>query len=1769
MSCHGGRSRLWPANLFGGCAGAVLATLVLAASALAGPPNHARDEGRDLAGFDHACGTAVDGEGNVYVSSAGEDEIEVFDPSGTSIETIANANEPCGLAVDTAGNLYVSERASGEVVRYEPPLYDERIAIDASGEAEGISVDRFDDRLYVAKGGRVDAYNSAGELGENEVQQLAIASSSGGTFRLALPGEGGAGRNEVQSIARSFVPYTLSFEGEETISLEANAPAAEVESALEELVALTPGDVSVVGFPNRTKWVEFEGALAETDVPLITSAEVSVTALSDITEPIAFEAPAGDVEDELELLEGIGLGNVSVQPQVGGYRFTFVSSLARTNVASLVGDPSGLVPSGAFNPEANATTVLQSFSGQIGEGELSQATGVAAYTYRIQSDARTRYLAVADADGDEVEIFTGTDVRNLEHRRTIVGVDADGNGEVSVAEEFQFGPAGTALAADPGNREGEGCAKVGNQACTAGHLLLYDAATQDIVELEATGEFLDRIEDPGLEDAEPTGLAIDRSGEAGDGTIYAGVGSGPGAEVLAFKPLVAPDRAHLPGLSQALGGAAAVATDAFGNSYVAAGTFVHIFGPAGAPVGSFEDPRSAFDLAVDSKCNVYVLDGIAGDETMTYYTPSSCPPTPATTYTRHEPPVSPDLPAGFQEAVAVNPADDHPFVVTSGTTAPTPILEFAAAEEGSGPVDECGTGLGLSSFRLDIDVYGANGHVFLGANPTTIYEIDCGEAGTTADDEILTRSRGPGCPDGQFGASPAIAVDQSNGHVLQFAPGQAGESAREYESSASCVTQFGAGVFSEPAGAPPYSIAIDNSGGPAEGTAYVAYDSNDDVAQPFDVNAFAPLSYGGPPTVTLGAPSGLGDAEATLHGSVDPNGFALEECRFEYLTDALHAENEAEAKPPFEGATQAPCEPGAGEIAPGEEPVPVAAEIAGLDPEARYRYRLLAENEFGPDVKEDLFGPPLITPKAALPVLYDEATLRGEVDPSGLATAYRFEYATDAYFQANGETYEHATPEIALGPGEGAVAVKRALSGLAEGTAYHFRLIAENEALLAQGPDRAFHTRKRTELREDCPNAPYRTGLSAKLPDCRAYELATPPNTGGARLYAGSTGSFDGYLAAPSGPEAGRSVGFFSRILPGLEGTGETDGYRSTRAPGAHPAQGWSTELAGPDYEQLGASPGDQKQGVGPDQRYWLWQVSPLEALPNTLAAGLNLRTPPGVANPACAGEGAASPQPEFELLGCASAGTDPAARALHLGNGDDRVIFSSKAALEPTAPPAGTAAIYSRLAGQASAEVLSLPPAGASPATLEDFDEEDAHFLAATPDGSAVAFEVAGTLYLRRGSETIPVSAGPHTFAGLSADGTRLFYTATTFPEVIPPPAALRVCDVGAGACPGGGLTEIAPAAVFVNVAAGGDDVLFASEEDLTGEEANEGGEEALPGEPNLYHWDAATVRFVAVLDPTDIVPAAFGETFHAHLLSWTAAAAGEIGGALPPVRSSPGGQAFLFLSHAQLTGYENTEPTAAACGDSKLAGEPCGQLFRYAPADPPGSRLLCLSCDPAAGPPTGEALLQDFFGGPAGATNQTTLIDNLTADGSTAFFETPDPILPEDANAVTDVYEWKALGAGEGSERCGDPAGCLALISSGQGEASSHLYGMTADGSDVFFFTADKLIGSDASGSSSIYDARVGGGIPEPPTPEPCQGDACQPLGGAPPSLPAPPSAAAVPDGDVRPAKAKKKKKPRCAKGKRKVKRKGKVRCVKRKAKRKQNRRHRRAIAARGTRR
>lgn len=1453
------------------------------------------------------------------------------------------------------------------------------------------------------------------------------------------------------------------------------------------------------------------------------------------------------------------------------------------------------------------------FEESIGEGDLSEAVGAAAYTYPDDSGPN-RYVFVADDATDEVFVF-----RAIAGNTPILRYKIDGSGADIPADEFDltfdetpngnigFGIAGANLAVDQ----------------ASGHFFVYDQNHLVVDEFEATGQYFTQISGPDFSDAEPTAIAVfpqrnevqrlkvgatggqftltfegettDPIGVApfeekptsaeieialeslsaigpgnvavhgrynlafqsgsysiafvgalahidvdqivadgseltggsasasvttevqgsGPGRLHVTAGSGPGAKVLAFAPLEAASRPLRPDLSLKLtNNTCAVAVDRFGNRYVAADSTIGVYPPdSDTPLTTISDPGRPCDLEVDSVGNLYALNretSLSGDEKAVYYKPDSFPPTVGTVYSGPiEVATADDFPSATTlTSIGINPVSDHVFVTQTSNT-----IELGSAKEGSPILDpDFAAGL-VPGDRRDIAAYGANGNVYIGGSSGVVV-VDRGGAG------VLGRVRGTGSPKGPLSPSLSIAVDQANGHVVIY---NFRGVAEEYEASGAFVTEFGS--FTEVNDF--VALAVDNSSGLNDRTVYVAFD--DTAPETFDLTAFGPLAYGVPPLASTGIASSVAGGEATLNGTVDPRGLKPEDCHFEYLTDAEYQQNieEAEAEGHeeaadegygFEGAASEECAESLDEIGSGIGAVPVHANVDGLDPEGRYRFRLVAENKFGTSEGDaGLFGPPVLTPAPARPVFYTEATLRATIDPAGLATKFHFDYVTQEHFEADGFEHPTSTAEAEIPAGREPTDIEVPLFDLAEEVTYHFRIVVGNEVKTLKGPDQTLTTLGRP-IKSVCPNEEFRIGPSANLPDCRAYELTTPADTRGATPFT-VTSQFNNWLVTPRGEGAGERLSFFTGgTLPGFGGSGRLDGYRSQRAvgEGPHPSMGWTTDLVSPSYIQLGGSqPGVEDFGLAPDQRYSFWEVFELrEVFEGSLAKGRYLRTPTG-----------------FDPIGRGSLGSDLDAKGRFVAAGATHVIFSSKAHLESEAPPVGVEALYDRT--PSGTQVVSVPPTGASEAEAEKFKTLKATYAGATEDGSTAMFTVDGALYARPdGEETVKVANDPNTFAGVSETGDRVFYADESWPELNPSPAGLHVLDLDTQTA-----TAIASDAIFVNVAADGSHVYFTSQQQLGDAPPT------LEFSDKLYLWDYATetTRFIGVLDPQDLI--SFEGQAQVDLLRWTGAIVNRR--AESPTRSTADGGVLVFLSHAQLTSYDNTEATAAACGDPKVNGDRCAEIYRYNSKAVAGEQLLCVSCDPSGAPASADAALQTVASD--SRVDASTLIPNLTEDGLRVFFESEDALLPEDANSIKDIYEWKA----QGVDACKRLGGCLALISSGQGEHPNYLYSMTPDGHDVFFRTLEKLHGADVTGSPSIYDARVEGGIPDPPQAAPCQGDACQGQGSTSPNLPNPTSTGSGP-GNFRPKPS-----PRCPKGKRRVRRSGKVICVKRHGKKQQKKR------------
>lgn len=254
---------------------------------------------------------------------------------------------------------------------------------------------------------------------------------------------------------------------------------------------------------------------------------------------------------------------------------------------------------------------------------------------------------------------------------------------------------------------------------------------------------------------------------------------------------------------------------------------------------------------------------------------------------------------------------------------------------------------------------------------------------------------------------------------------------------------------------------------------------------------------------------------------------------------------------------------------------------------------------------------------------------------------------------------------------------------------------------------------------------------------------------------------------------------------------------------------------------------------------------------------------------------------------------------------------------------------------------------------------------------------------------------------------------------------------------------------------------------------------------------------------------------------------------------RVTPDGR-YLAVTIGDGSAFEPRFDHTSAClelsNPTQNTATGCGEVYVYradtsSPTDPD---VVCASCAPSSAPATRNASL-DIRMGASLSVGTTYLNRALSVDGRRVFFTSGDALVADDRNGRFDAYQYDV------------PTGVVHLISSGRDANDSYFLDASATGDDVYFVTREQLVGWDRDAAYDLYDARVGGGFPEPvPVPE-CVGDACQ---GAAPGAP---GAAALgsaifrgsgnarPPARTRPAK-------RCRRGQIKRRVRGRARCVRR---------------------
>lgn len=791
------------------------------------------------------------------------------------------------------------------------------------------------------------------------------------------------------------------------------------------------------------------------------------------------------------------------------------------------------------------------------------------------------------------------------------------------------------------------------------------------------------------------------------------------------------------------------------------------------------------------------------------------------------------------------------------------------------------------------------------------------------------------------------------------------------------------------------------------------------------------------------------------------------------------------------------------------------------------------------------------------------------------------------------------------------------LRNLSAGTNYHYRFVATSggggpvfgldpdgsgpeEATAAAGVEATFRAFPQPPgAKTDCANQGFRIGRSARLPNCRAYEMVSSVDKNNSDI-AGNLRSSGGLLKVSS--DGLRATFQAPRASAEPEGAPFAVQFFATR----DTSSGWSTRAISARRNSLSMyQPGTTNLGyLFRSFSEDLCQAQMVQDVDIALAPGAPAGVPNLYRRSNCGDQTApyalltSAPPPEFGPDG------DQFVEYFPLSQGEStdgtRTVFRANAALTPDACASPSKDIFhvyeSTPSGLRLVSRLNENPGGAEPPCVhasagtaqgaEGAISEDSVHNAVSADGARVYW----TASTHAGTNQIPPGSGGgsgdqrgHLFLRVNSDQEQSALSkagkcvepekACTYQVselVSPQPARFLTADPSGaralfsmdpdGNGPGSvGLYEFEASgegalATKATLITGGlvgfmgastdlDRQYVAATGAVPGSGANGQGAEAVAGQPNLYLYEPGDgFQFMATLAQGDVLdPNASTTNAPPSPLS--------VRPFLRTSRVSESGLQAVFTSAAELTKAENADVESGRA-DTQVF------LFDASEGTSPGD-LICVSCNLSGVRPSGRKIAEQSNGAVQlwaagrlpGWTEELHPSRVLSESGERVFFESFDPLVPRDTNSANDVYEWERADGEEdclkgiGGELYDPQGGCLSLISSGQDQYESFFIDADESGASAFISTRASLVQQDP-GLADLYVAREGGGFPPPPPPAPvCEGIGCQ-------NPPQPPSDSA-PGSTTFNGPGNPKQPSKCPEGKHKVKDKktGKTRCVKKK--------------------
>jgi hypothetical protein len=888
------------------------------------------------------------------------------------------------------------------------------------------------------------------------------------------------------------------------------------------------------------------------------------------------------------------------------------------------------------------------------------------------------------------------------------------------------------------------------------------------------------------------------------------------------------------------------------------------------------------------------------------------------------------------------------------------------------------------------------------------------------------------------------------------------------------------GPFGEPSSAPLQTFPTELEPPLAEsdgvavngttGTAYVTQHGASSV-EVFDYVSFPDVES---PTVT--------EAAVTLHGSIDPEGETVTECKFEYGTAAgvyPNAEPCAQTTP-FSGA----------------ESLPLSATLTGLQARTTYYFRLTVRSARTKSSEEMTFFTstrPLVVDESISNIGATTAIVSAQIDAAGLITTFHVEYGTPS---------GSSTKEDGIGAPQTPVTVPQELTGLQAATEYHLHFLATNSLGVTEGAEVAFTTLAASAGggagATSCPNAAARQGVSAGLPDCRVYEQVTPVNKGSAEDMFGYEQGKNFTRGYPS--EGGDGYLLITPTSLGADGASGENSYAFSRG-----SSGWTmTSLAPPElgvqsldpavfdpttFSTVGIEDFLGSEAGGDNREVSL--VGPLGGPYTSLPERATV-------------VGASSTMSRVVLeskdheLAPGDSGQDPNSTALYEWSGGQTRLVN-----------VNTDGSLTNLCGATLG--IGRQPVGGMHNTVSS-DGSKIFFTAPDPQGSGPGCWEQATrsnppqLYMRvDGSKTVEISAPnpgvndpdgpqPAEYVGASTDGSKVFFISqgeltaddtTHVPELYEynteTLALTRISSGVSGHAVGdvGFVPAISSDGSTVYFTAGGQLAPGAPALSYTGEE----------GSPvHLYRYDTSTemTTYVTTVNDADYQQNAInrfvagnshydGEPGLADEANWY---------------TTPDGRYLVFDSIEKLTGFNNAEAPGANCEGLSGTGAGngyCSEVFLY---DSVHGSVTCVSCASDGAAPISNSIFERSV--PTSAPGGPPL-RAVSDDGSYVFFDTNNALVSGVSSGLLRVYEWHD--------------GTLSLISTPQDPAGSFFLGASADASNAFIGSHAQLAPQDTDSAGDLYDARIDGGFSSV-TPSICTGTACQGVPAAPPLFATPSS-------------------------------------------------------------